>query len=140
MAYVVTRPCLIGHWRQPGEVLTTEELQGRSVHQMEELERTIRFDASIPEPASSKRPVEAPVEGGEGEDLSSLSLKDLKVIATEAGVENADKLRSKDAAVEAIEAARASAGEETDDESGSESEEGGEGEESGSEDESSSED
>jgi hypothetical protein len=105
VAYVVTRPCLIGHWRQPGEVLTAEELQGRSVHQMEELERTIRFDASIPEPASSKRPVEDASSGDA--DGGKVSLKDLQARAAQLGVENTDKLKSKAAALKAIEAASA---------------------------------
>lgn len=86
MAYVVTRPCRIGDWREPGEVLSADDLRGRNVGQMEDLERVIRFDPSIPEPKSAdagdgkqsrgrgRKPVaDAPADAGDGatEDESS---------------------------------------------------------------------
>lgn len=55
MAYVVTRPCRIGDGplREPGEVLSAEELRGRNVRQMEDGERVIRFDPTVAEPGDS---------------------------------------------------------------------------------------
>ena len=123
MAYVVVRRCLIGEWREPGYVCSSEDLRGRNVRHMEDVDRCVRYDPSVPEPAPSSGG-----EGDGGEDLSSLSLKDLKARAVEAGVERAEGLKSKAAVIEAIQATLAS------------TDEGGEGDDEPSEDESSGED
>lgn len=79
MAYVVTRPCRIGRLREPGEVLGSAELRGRSVRLMEDVERCIRFDPSVPEPAEKadagagrkpargRKPAAEKAEAGDGE-------------------------------------------------------------------------
>lgn len=67
MAYVVTRPARIGdRIREPGEVLSAELLRGRNVRVMEDVERVIRFDPTVPEPVDEEDAVTAAdSDGGE---------------------------------------------------------------------------
>jgi len=69
---------------------------------MEDVDRCIRFDPSVPEPV---------VVADDGDnDLDSLSRADLNVRAQAAGVEDAEKLPNKAAVIEAIQEAEADDG------------------------------